>query len=141
MGPRSLGSLIFILQVFSPAKVIFAGVGVLLLVSTFLDLFTIARHSDVPQAAKDVRESQESLVDVFERIENFFKRLETYTEVPQTAAMSDIIGKIMVEVLGILAISTKEIRQGRTSTCIPAGSTDLFDHCLREVSKEACRED
>ena len=74
--------------------------------------------SDVlgPQAAKDVSESQDVLVDVFERVENFFKRLETYTEVPPTAAMTDIIGKIMVEVLGILAISTKEIRQGRTST-------------------------
>ncbi|KAH9044034.1 hypothetical protein EDB83DRAFT_2317904 [Lactarius deliciosus] len=56
--------------VFSPAKVIFAGAGVLLLV------------------AKDVRESQDALVDVFERVENFFKRLETYTEVPPTAAMT-----------------------------------------------------
>ncbi|KAH9055258.1 hypothetical protein EDB87DRAFT_1642436 [Lactarius vividus] len=87
--------------VFSPAKVIFAGAGVLLL------------------AAKDVREGQDALVDVFERMENFFKRLETYTEVPPTAGMSDIIVKIMVEVLGILAISTKEIKQGRTSTSWP----------------------
>jgi len=29
--------------------------------------------------------------------------------------MVDIIGKILVEVLSILAIATKEIRQGRTS--------------------------
>jgi hypothetical protein len=54
-------------------------------------------------------------MDIFERIENFFKRLETYTEVPPTAAMTDIIVKIMVEVLNILAIATKEIKQGRTS--------------------------
>ena len=103
---------------FSPAKAIFAGAGVLLLVSTFLNLFSITRPSHVlgSQAAKNVRESQDALVDVFERVENFFKRLETYTEVPPTAAMTDIIVKIMVEVLGILAISTKEINQGRTST-------------------------
>ena len=126
---------------FSPAKVIFAGAGVLLLVSAFDDLFAIARSSDVPQAAKDVKERQDALVDVFERVENFFKRLETYTEVPPTAAMSNIIVKIMVEVLGILAISTKEIRQGRTSTYIPAGGTDLYNYCPREVSKEAGRED
>ncbi|KAH8992263.1 hypothetical protein EDB86DRAFT_3244414, partial [Lactarius hatsudake] len=105
-------------QVFSPAKVIFAGAGVLLL------------------AAKDVRESQDALVDVFERIENFFKRLETYTEVPPTAAMTDIIMKIMVEVLGILAISTKEIKQGRTKKYLKklAGRTEL-DDALKRLDK------
>jgi hypothetical protein len=29
--------------------------------------------------------------------------------------MMDIIGKIMVEILSILAIATKEMKQGRTS--------------------------
>ncbi|KAH9055813.1 hypothetical protein EDB83DRAFT_1088809 [Lactarius deliciosus] len=80
--------------VFSPAKVIFAGIGVLLL------------------ASKDVAASHEVLIDIFERIENFFKRLEAYTEVPQTAAMTNVIVKIMVEVLSIFAIATKEIKQG-----------------------------
>ncbi|KAH8978003.1 hypothetical protein EDB86DRAFT_991509 [Lactarius hatsudake] len=87
--------------VFSPAKVIFAGAGVLLL------------------AAKDVVASQEALVDIFERIENFFRRLETYTEVPTTEAMRDIIVKIMVEVLEIFAIVTKEMEQGRASESTP----------------------
>ena len=67
------------------------------------------------QAAKDVRASQDTLVDIFERIENFFRRLENYTEIPPTPEMMDIIGKILVEVLSILAIATKEIKQGRTS--------------------------
>ena len=67
------------------------------------------------QAAKAVSEAQEALIDIFERIENFFKRLETYTEVRPSAAMTDIIVKIMVEVLNILGIATKEIKQGRTS--------------------------
>ncbi|KAH9046692.1 hypothetical protein EDB84DRAFT_632362 [Lactarius hengduanensis] len=104
--------------VYSPAKVIFAGAGIFLL------------------AAKDVRESQDALVDVFERVENFFKRLETYTEVPPTAAMTDIIVKIMVEVLGILAISTKEIEQGRTKKYLKklAGRTRLED-ALKRLDK------
>jgi len=68
-----------------------------------------------PQAAKDVRASQDTLADMFERIENFFRRLESYTEIPATPEMMDIIGKILVEVLSILAIATKEIKQGRTS--------------------------
>ena len=82
-------------------------------------------------------ESQDMLADVFERIENFFKRLETYTEVPPTAAMTDIIVKIMVEVLNIFAISTKEIKQGRTSTSVAAGYLIIFSLFLREVFQEA----
>ncbi|KAN0128644.1 hypothetical protein V8E53_013563 [Lactarius tabidus] len=83
--------------VFSPGSVIFSGIGVLLL------------------AAKDVEASQDVLIDLFERIENFFKRLESYTSVPPTDAMTDIIVKIMVEVLNIFAIATKEMRRGRAT--------------------------
>ena len=63
----------------------------------------------------DVDASQEALADIFERIENFFKRLESYTEVPPTDAMTDMIIEIMVEVLNIFAIATKEMKQGRAS--------------------------
>ena len=58
------------------------------------------------------------LMDIFVRIESFFKRLESYTEVPPTTAMADVIVKIMIEVLSILAIATKEIKQGRSSEYI-----------------------
>jgi hypothetical protein len=69
----------------------------------------------VSQAVKDVRSSQDTLVDIFERIESFFRRLEIYTGVPPTPEMTDIIIQIMVEVLSILGIATKEVKQGRTS--------------------------
>jgi hypothetical protein len=68
-----------------------------------------------PQTAKDVRASQDTLVDIFERIEMFFRRLQIYTEVRPTAEMMDIIIQIIVEVLSILGIITKEIKQGRLS--------------------------
>jgi hypothetical protein len=55
------------------------------------------------------------LVGLFTRIENFFKRLESYTEVQPTSAMTGIIIKIMVEVLTILGIATKEMKQRRSS--------------------------
>ena len=67
------------------------------------------------QAAKDVEASQEALIDLFDRIENFFKRLESHTAVAPTDAMTGIIVKIMIEVLNIFAIATKEIGQGRAS--------------------------
>ncbi|KAH9056474.1 hypothetical protein EDB87DRAFT_1579365 [Lactarius vividus] len=80
--------------VYPPSNAIFTGIGVLL------------------QAAKDVRASQDALVDLFGRMDNFFRRLEKHIEVRPTAAMMDVIVKIMVEVLSILGIVTKEIRRG-----------------------------
>jgi hypothetical protein len=48
-------------------------------------------------------------------MEYFFKRLEKYVDVRPSASMTDIIVKIMVEVLSILGIVTKEIGQGNLS--------------------------
>jgi len=76
------------------------------------------RDAKLSQAAKAVSDSQDVLATVFERIENFFKRLETYVELPPTAGMTDIIVKIMVEVLSILSIATKEIKQSRARESI-----------------------
>jgi hypothetical protein len=101
--------------VFSPASVIFAGIGVLLLVCTLNNLAYAIELTQISQTAKDVRASQDSLVEIFEHIEMIFRRLEMYTELPPTAEMMDVIIQIMVEVLSILGIATKEIKQGRTS--------------------------
>ena len=65
--------------------------------------------------AKEASASQDKLIDSFNRIEHFFRRLVIYTSITPTGAMSDIIVEIMVEVLTILAIATKEVRQGRFS--------------------------
>jgi hypothetical protein len=52
------------------------------------------------------------LIDILMRIESFFKRLESYTEVRPMSAMTDVIVKILIEMLSILAIATKQIKQG-----------------------------
>jgi hypothetical protein len=109
--------------VFPPAKLIFAGVGLLLAVSIRLDscgdcrglLLTIWTSH---QAARDVSASQDALAELFERIETFFQRLETYAEVPPTHQMTELIVKIMVEVLDILAIATKDIKLRLASASI-----------------------
>jgi hypothetical protein len=67
------------------------------------------------QAVRDVRASHGTIVEIFERMEFFFMRLVTYIEVQPTAEMRDIIIKIMVEVLSILAITTKEINRHQMS--------------------------
>ena len=58
------------------------------------------------------------MTDIFEHIEGFFRRLEAYAEVSPTAAMTEVIVKILVEVLAILAIASKKIKQGRPSESI-----------------------
>ena len=109
-------TLIFICQVFSPANVIFAGIGVLLSVCFHFDIFAwVISNSLVSQTAKDARASQDALIDVFQRIEMFFRRLEIYTEVSLTMEMTDIVIQIMAEVLSILGTATKEIKKSRVS--------------------------
>jgi predicted XRE-type DNA-binding protein len=57
-------------------------------------------------------------MDLFERIENFFRRLEVYTKVPPTPAMKHMMVQIMAEVLDILGTATKEMKQSRASELI-----------------------
>ena len=55
------------------------------------------------------------LAELFERLGYFFTRLETYTNLAPTPAMTEIITEIMVEVLRIFEIATKELRRGSAS--------------------------
>jgi hypothetical protein len=75
--------------------------------------FIITTH--VSQVAKDIRASQITLLDIFQGIEMFFRRLKVYTKVEPTPEMMVMMVQITVEVLSILGIATKEIKQGRTS--------------------------
>ena len=50
------------------------------------------------------------LLDLFERLGNLLKRQEVCTK-------TDLIIKIMVELFSVLALATKEIKQGRFSEC------------------------
>ena len=45
----------------------------------------------------------------------FFRRLQVYAEARPTTEMMDTLVQIIVEMLSILGIATKEIKQGRIS--------------------------
>ena len=64
---------------------IFAGAGVLLLVA-IVPRHRFSNCSDVEptQVARDVVGSQDALIDIFERIENFFRQFEEYIDVLTT---------------------------------------------------------
>ena len=51
---------------------------------------------------------------------NFLKRLEIYTTIPPTPILAEVIVKIMVELLSVLALASKQIKQGRFSKCTVA---------------------
>ncbi len=74
-----------------------------------------AANAITSQAAKNVRASEDALLEVFERLEAFFRQLEIYTEAALDERMVDIVAKIMAKVLNILGITTNEIKQGRMS--------------------------
>ncbi|KAF8258638.1 hypothetical protein EI94DRAFT_1707801 [Lactarius quietus] len=80
---------------FQPASAIFVGVKVLL------------------TAAIGVSSSYDALIDLFECVGSFLKRLRIYTDLPVTPLMTEISLKIMVEILSVLALATKQIKQGR----------------------------
>ncbi|KAH9061939.1 hypothetical protein EDB87DRAFT_1821501 [Lactarius vividus] len=82
---------------FPPAKAIFTGISVLL------------------AAAKDVSASHDALVELFQRIESFFRRLGVYMQISLTTEMAEVFVKIVAEVLSILSIATKEVKRKRAS--------------------------
>ena len=69
----------------------------------------------ISQTAKDVRGGLDTLVDVFEHIASFFERFGIHTEMPQTTDMIGTIIQMMVEILSIFGIATREINQGQMS--------------------------
>jgi hypothetical protein len=76
---------------------------------------------------------------LLESIEFFLKRLDIYTKAP-TPAMTEIVVKILVELLSVFALVTKQIRQGRTSELVFAEVLSDSDSMeCREVCKKAFR--
>jgi hypothetical protein len=100
---------------FPPAKAIFVGIDVLLAVRPSAIIFGWAPLTLVYQAANGVSASYDALEDLFECIQNFLKRLRVYSEISPTPVMTDILIKIIVEVLSVLALATKQIKLGRFS--------------------------
>ena len=101
---------------FQPTKAIFVGIDVLLSVRVTLlpmgPLCTIYPR----QVAVGVGESYDALSDLFGRVSSFLARFRVYTEnIPSSPTMSNVMVKIMTEVLNVLALATKHINQGRFS--------------------------
>jgi hypothetical protein len=71
--------------------------------------------SEQSQAADGVSAGYDALHELFECIGNFLKRLHIYTGISLDPLMKDIVAKIMVELISILALAKKQISRGRLS--------------------------
>ncbi|KAH9969645.1 hypothetical protein BC827DRAFT_20964 [Russula dissimulans] len=80
---------------FPPAKAVFAGIAILL------------------SAIKDVDKSYDSLVGLFESFESFLRRLNIYTKIPPTTAITEVVVKILTELLSTISLAIQQVKQGR----------------------------
>jgi hypothetical protein len=99
--------------------VIFAALGILLGVCILTEITredSCDTHTHGPhQAIKDISKSYDALVDLFESFEFFLRRLDIYTKIPATTAMSEIIVKILIELLSTISLAIQQAKQGRLS--------------------------
>lgn len=119
-------------------KIIYTGLAVLLVVCVLHFLHTVIFHTRVHQAAKGVKTSYDGLVDLLESIEHVLKPLDIYTQIPSTPAMDEILLRILAELLSTLALTTKEITQGRPSEFVLADAL-RFSVEHRDIRKEYFR--
>jgi len=87
------------------------------------------------QAVKDVIASYEILVNLFERIHFFLQRLNRYMALSLTLDMTLLLGKIMAQVLSVLALSTKEVKERRISGSICLIPSLMADHEIEKFMK------
>ena len=63
----------------------------------------------IPKAAKRVSDDYNALIELFEHFERYLRRLQVFTVIPP--ALGKILVEIMVELLGVLALTTRQIQQ------------------------------
>lgn len=95
-------------------QLVFTGISILIGVSLFLNSLSPV-HVTSTQAAAGVVASYEVLVNLFESVRYFLQRLKIYAGIPLTTELTQIFGRIMAEIILILALGTKELMRGSIS--------------------------
>ena len=84
------------------------------------------------QAIKDISTSYDALIDLFESFESFLRRLDIYTKIPSTTAITEIIIKILIELLSTISLAIQQAKQGRLSEPHPLRYNALVTPCDAE---------
>ena len=85
---------------------------------------------------KDVAESHDTVIHLFERIHFFVERLKSYTGMQLTNELTELLGKIMAQLLQILALSTKAMTDKRISELIRSTCSSLADCGSEKIMKK-----
>ena len=103
---------------------------------TCISFFPVVHVCNVQlyQTIKDVRDSYDALVELLESIEHFLSRLDIYTKITPTAAMTEVLVKILVEILSTLASAIKDVKQGKPSKSLFRGRIRYY-MTLRDTEK------
>ena len=101
--------------------------------------FVFDQPSDVwaCQAASGITSSYDAVLDLFECLGIFLKHLEIYTTIPSTPVLVNIMLKIMVELLLVLALATKQIKQGRFSEFAVTYTSALAQYITGKLLRES----
>jgi hypothetical protein len=119
-------------------KAIHTGLGILLSVCAFVLSLSVHLHDiQTYQAVKGVLDDYDTLADLLESVEHFLIRLDIYTKIPPTVRMTEMIVKILVELLSILALATKQLQQGKLSEYV----LGEILHYLTMQCRNACQEE
>ena len=86
------------------------------------------------KAAKRVGDDYDMLIELFQHFERYLRRLQVFTEIPP--ALGEILVKIMVELLGVLALTTQQIKQGRVSESALADTFHLAEHDAEKFAEK-----
>ena len=70
------------------------------------------------QVAKGVEAGGGAIVDVLESVKRLFRHLDIYTRIPHSLALDEMVIKIVMEMLSILALATKQLTRGQMSEFI-----------------------
>ena len=132
----SLWTLIITLQRYLPAKMIFTGFGLLLAVCPPSLSQCCGPDNQILKATKG--DSYDTLIEFFECLEHFLDHLKVLIKIP--SAMGEPLAKIMVELLGILALATQQVNRGRFSEFVVAGASHLANHASENFTKKLLAE-
>ena len=78
--------------------------------------------------AADARASHGVVIELFEQIESFFKRFEVYAQTSLSTKMAEVLVKVVIELLSILSIATKEVKRPRASELSKLAILHKFSH-------------
>ena len=79
--------------------------------------------------------SYNTIVHLFERIHFFLQRLKSYSGMPLSEDFTELLGKIMAQIVSILALSTKAMTERRMSALIDAVCSFLADYFSERLLK------